>query len=325
VSDELAIVACIEPGPLERQTLLLFESIRRFGGATASDASLHAFSPRGRGLPDDTRSRLDALSVTLHTEELNTTGLSYGSANRVYAGAWAEANIAANLLCVLDSDTVFLAEPVGFRLPDYVTMAARPVDSKGTCTSGPGDEFEPYWTALCELAGIPISVLGWVSTTAGGLRVRSSYNGGLTVCRPEAGVLNRAAELFTETITRGLTPRVVSREFLTGTGPVDPEASRWWGSSQAVISVAAAALGQPVVSLPAEYNVPIHLPCWLDQAPARPIQIHYHWLWDEIVEADNPAGAPLRADPSAFLWLIGAMDRLGPIGGRSDASSIPSP
>ncbi len=311
MTSAFALVACIEPGALEPQSLLLFESVRRFGGAVIGDAELHAFSPRPHGgLRASTCAHLEELGVVHHSSHLNRTGLTYGSANRVYAAAWAERHLEVDLLCVLDSDTLFLAEPTALLLGADDSFGARPVDTKGSCSVGPGDVFEPYWSELSRLAGVSVEEVGWLRTTVDGVRVRASYNGGLMVCRPELGVLGRAAELFGASVERGLTPRKEPIDFVTGTGRVDPNASRWWGSSQAVMSVALAALGHGVVELPSAYNVPIHLADRLP-VPDRPVHVHYHSIWDELAQADAPSIAPLHARAEVSEWLVDAIDRHG--------------
>src|SRR5205814_10154945 len=59
---------------------------------------------------------------------LNTTCAEYAPANRVFAGAYAETHANTDFLIVLDSDTVWLAEP---ELPHEADAAVRPVDHKG--------------------------------------------------------------------------------------------------------------------------------------------------------------------------------------------------
>ena len=123
---DLAFVACIEPGALERQALLLFESIRRFGGAL-SECPIYALAPRaGFGVGRAVRERLVELRVSYTDEVLNTECFEYGSANRVFAAAHVERTTAHELLVVLDSDTLVLDEPTAFLLPGTSTWRRGP-------------------------------------------------------------------------------------------------------------------------------------------------------------------------------------------------------
>src|SRR5262245_22607647 len=144
-SSDLAFVACIERGVLERQALLLFESLRTYGGSLA-DCRIYALAPRaGLGVGPATRARLEALRVQYIDTILNTECVEYGSANRVAAAAHIEETTSHEILVVLDSDTLLLGEPAAFRLPEDVDVAVRPVDYKGICTTGPDDPFDAYW------------------------------------------------------------------------------------------------------------------------------------------------------------------------------------
>src|SRR6185295_298041 len=106
----LAFVLCIERNAIQEQALLLCESIRRFGGRW-SGAPILAVAPRpGLGIDAETQQRLAALDVEYAEEPLNTTCTAYGSANRVFAAAWAEPRASTEWIAVLDSDTVFLDE-----------------------------------------------------------------------------------------------------------------------------------------------------------------------------------------------------------------------
>src|SRR4051812_17395647 len=68
---DVGIVACIEGGVLEAQALLLFDSIRRYGGRL-SQCSLYALSPRaGHAISSEARKRLDELEVTYSDVLLN--------------------------------------------------------------------------------------------------------------------------------------------------------------------------------------------------------------------------------------------------------------
>jgi len=298
-ANELVFVLCIEDNAIRPQALLLCESIRRFAGRHR-DAPIVAVAPRpGLGVDDRTRGRLQAMQVEYVEQPLNRACPVYGSANRVYAAAWAERHVNAEWVVVLDSDTLLLDE---LQMPPDADAAARPVDMKESATTGPGDPFEEYWGRLAALRGVSLDVLPFVSTTVGGERVRASYNGGLIAARRTRGILRTWAELFTASVEAGLTPwGGRNRNVHASTGLVGPEASDYWGSNQAAVALAIWSTTGRVHHFDDTYNVPLHLLDGRDGARPRtgpPVHVHYHWLFT----------APHAAPALALLRGLGVSD-----------------
>ncbi|MDP1679445.1 MAG: glycosyltransferase [Candidatus Nitrotoga sp.] len=302
-----SFVLCIENNGIRDQALLLCESIRRFGGRHR-DAPVLAFSPRpGLGVDAETRSALTDLCVQYVDEPLNTFCPEYGSANRVVAAAWAETHCTSDFIVVLDSDTVFLNEP---QLPDDADVAVRPVDSKGSATSGPGDPFEAYWQMLADMCSTSLERLPYVDTTIGRERIRASYNGGLIVARRKNGLLTRWSNLFTRSVKAGLLPyRGSGLSIFASTGHVGQVASEHWGSNQAALALTVWAGTDRVVHYPACYNVPLHLvasqgdidAAWTTQPP---IHLHYHWMFQpEYHEIAMDLMAKLGVPEDRLSWL----------------------
>lgn len=313
MKESAAFVLCIEDNAIRGQALLLIESIRAFAGGLRH-ADILAVAPRpDLGVDRDVRAKLEALRVHYHEAPLNTVCPEYGSANRVYAAAWAARHSSATTLVILDSDALFLSEPE--LLGAAADVAVRPVDLKGSTTSEAGDEFEPYWQALCALAGVPIDILPFVETTIDRKRVRASYNGGYALVRRETGILERSAELFTQSVRADIRP-YKSREgfrIFSSTGYVSERSSEYWGSNQAAFAVAAWSMTRRVRVLDARYNVPLHLLAdpayWAGQwAGIVPVHVHYHWMF----------GADHRPAALATLARIGVpADRLEWIAART--------
>ena len=281
--DSVTFVLCIEDNAIRAQALLLCASIRHFGGRHRN-APIIAVSPRtGLGVDRATRHALRAMDVEYVDEPLNLTCPTYGSANRVFTAAWAEARVCSEWVIVLDSDTVFLGEPW---LPDDADVAVRPVDTKGSTTEGPGDPFEDYWTRLAGLQGVSVECLPFVQTTDGAHRVRASYNGGLVVARRACGILTLWADLFARSISAGLRPcRESGLNVFASTGYVGREASEYWGSNQAALALALWSGGNRVRHYPDTYNVPLHmvinLPSLRTKRPSPLVHVHYHWVFTE--------------------------------------------
>jgi hypothetical protein len=282
MNPDVTFVLCIENNAIRSQALLLCESIRTHGGRHR-DARIVAAAPRpGLGIDPPTRRLLDAMDVEYVEEPLNLTCPEYGSANRVFAAAWAEAHARSEWIVVLDSDTVFLGE---LELPSGADVAVRPVDVKGSATEGPSDPLEDYWNQLAAIKGVPLDCLPFVRTTVCETRVRASYNGGLVVVRREKGILAAWADLFSRSVAAGLKPwRGNSFNVRASTGLVGVAASEYWGSNQAAAALAIWSATTRVVHYPDSYNVPLHLLIdRLDLAnqplTAPPVHVHYHCLF----------------------------------------------
>jgi glycosyltransferase involved in cell wall biosynthesis len=275
-------VLCIENNGIRDQALLLCESIRRYAGRYR-DAPIIAYAPRpGLGVDTTTRSMLADMNVDYVDEPLNIECQEYGSANRVAAGAHAEKHVRSDFIVVLDSDTVWLAEP---ELPLDADAAVRPVDLKGSATRGPGDRYEDYWQKLADLGGTSLDRLPWMHTTIGGERIRASYNGGLIVVRRSMGILERCANIFFASAHAELRPhRGLGADIIASTGRVGRIASEYWGSNQAALALAIWGTTSRVRHYPDRYNVPLHLvaadgemdPRWLAHSP---VHLHYHWMF----------------------------------------------
>jgi hypothetical protein len=319
---DLAFVACIEAGILERQALLLFESIRAFGGALA-ECPIYALAPRaGLGVRGAALDRLEALHVEYIDEVLNTECFEYGSANRVLAAAHVERTTAHEILVVLDSDTLVMREPAAFLLPPDVDVALRPVDLKDMCTSGPGDPHDAYWRDLCRTCGVSYDDIPWALSYVDEARAKASYNGGLVVARTERRILRRWADFFLASVRAGLRPRAAAVAVRSSTGAVEAQASRMWGSNQAALSLAVWSTTRRVLTLDPTYNYPLHLHEALGDRRARDldrlVHVHYHWLFDKDASAHNPLTAPestLAAEKTD--WLRARTPLRSPRAGRA--------
>jgi hypothetical protein len=311
MQEQPAFVLCIESNAILHQALLLIESIRTFGGRHRG-AEIFAIAPRAAlGVDGATRTRLKELAATYHEAPLNTPCPHYGSANRLYAAAWAAESSAATTLIVLDSDTLILDEPE--LLGEDNDVAARPVDFKGSTTTGPGDEFEPYWQSLCELASFPLEGLPFVETTMDRRQVRASYNGGYSAVRRETGILQRAADIFTRSVAADIRPYKthVGFHMHASTGCVSDLAAEYWGSVQAAFSIASWSTTRRFRTLDRRYNVPLHSlaeeKTWSTAwAGIAPVHVHYHWMLDPEHRARAVAVLGRLGVPSDRLDWIAA-------------------
>jgi hypothetical protein len=157
---DIEFVMIAERGVLERQALLLAESIRLFTGAWR-DAAICVVSPRATRRPHDaTLLQLDRLGVDYVPLDVASPCPDYGTSWRMAALAAIEARRRREVLVMLDSDTLFLAPPC-FDFADRA-VAVRPVDVTGICSSGASDPNDRYWQRLTALCDVDQAVLDLV-------------------------------------------------------------------------------------------------------------------------------------------------------------------
>lgn len=267
----------VEAGPLEAQSLLLVESLRRFGGRHAS-APVTVVSPRPTRRPSPaTAAALRRLGADYLELDVEGACPVYPTSWRVHALAILERRAGPEVLVQLDTDTLFLGDIGPLCASEAAT--ARPVDVKGMGSTGPGDDYEAYWAELCQLAGIDVERLPFVCTAVGGPAVRATHNGGFVAARRDSALFARAEALFRHSVEADLRPHAGrGYDVVAGAGRVGVAGSEWWGSAQAVISVAAASLGFEIGPLDERVNVPVHLWHRLDPKPDHVIHAHYHGL-----------------------------------------------
>jgi hypothetical protein len=309
---DVGFVACIEGGVLEEQALLLFESIRRYAGRFR-DCAIYALSPRtGHGISQNARGKLEELRVNYIDAILNTECLEYGPANRVAAGAHIETTYPHEVLVILDSDTLFLREPIEILLKPNIDVAVRPVGLKGMCTSGPSDPFDTYWRDLCRCCGVNYDQIPWTQSFADRRRIKASYNAGLVIVRGRLGIMQRCADFFFASVRQHLEPFPQNRRFRAGAGWVESGASRMWGSSQAALSLAIWSTTRQVQELEPTYNYQLIVHKQIKRGIRKRVfpnlvHVHYHWLMQDE-PSKNPlfdASGPLSLDQR--IWLSSAI------------------
>lgn len=286
---DLAFICCIQPGFLEDQTVLLAQSIRLFGGRYR-DCPIYAISPHGESLSQSCMQALESLKVHVDIQSLNSRIMSFRYANKAYALEHAETAYMHEINVFLDSDTLFVDEPLAFTADHGRDFLARPVDLRGICRSPNDSCFNHYWQECCSLSGITLDDLSIISTTVDRVPIYSNWNGGLLVTKGSKGIGNRWREI----LERLWQKQVCAR-------PND-----FWGSGQVSFALATASLSLSGGILPEGYNIPIHLDplaIKLDEA-SKAIHIHYHWMLENESHAEGIRRIKdLRVSEEAKLYV----------------------
>jgi hypothetical protein len=283
----LAFLICVEHGRLENESVLLAESIRRWGGGAAGSA-VYAFSPRPDYQPDpETLERLEALGVKHVTESL-IPDLPGGlpTFNKVFVSAWAERELEHETLVFTDTDTVLTGEPRELLAGDWVA-AARPVDRRIAGSRGKGKN-EPYWRRMYEALGVTEEP--YVETAVGQMRIRAYWNSGLLAARRSAGLFGEWERAL---------KTLYDRDLVYHRMPQFMDQLSWAGVT--------ANLGDRMLILPAAYNYPLRQRGGLDDEAreldlAEIVHLHYR-LFFHLPEPLAAVSPPFQEDTEQYAWL----------------------
>jgi hypothetical protein len=149
-----------------------------------------------------------------------------------------------------------------------------------------------------------------ISTTIDNVPVRASYNGGFTVVRRDLGILQRTREIFFASLQENLRPlQGKAFDVLASTGSVGREASEWWGSSQAALSIAIWSRTSDVHTFDERYNIPLHNltgpeRSWPMGPGFEPILLHYHYLAEvQYQEHFRQVLTRIGCSPEILQWI----------------------
>ena len=251
-SPPVAFIVCLEKNATASQAILLFASIREFGGRFA-EAPIYSFNPRGLGpLEPWQYEQLRSLEVR-HTDEiLNGAYPDFPQANKVYAAAFAESAVAEEILVMLDADSVVLNEPDAFALPEAVAAAATPVWATGLGSRGPHDPAAHFWQSVrqtCSIDGQPPRVRTRLTQE----EIDFYCNSGLVVARRTARIYTRWRWCFERL---AVAPRVHE---MPACGPLVPgRVEPRFFLEQVALTAALVPVVTNVILLDNRYNCPLH-------------------------------------------------------------------
>ena len=260
-------VCCVESGPLERQTLLMIDTLRRFGGRFA-DAPVVAVRPRlGPPLERATRRAFDRL----HVEYLDISRQKRRYAwlhflNKPCCLAAVEERADTDCVGFLDGDVLVLREPAELALDGETDLRAAAVEPAGTtiASAGPGDENDVHWSRLAAAAGLKLDDIPLIVPDAEpATPVRFYLNSGVYAYRRSTQLGRRMLDVGLRVLDAG----VVHRD----SGPTFTE--------QAALGLATLRHDLRWRPLPASHNffVAAFAPERLELlAERRPAVVHYH-------------------------------------------------
>jgi hypothetical protein len=165
--------------------LLLIESIRNFAGSLA-EKPIWVFTPESSQLlAKSTIKGFEECDVKLISFVMDESKLPFFFADTIQAIAFAEsmAERDTNLLAWLDSNTLILAEPAEFLIPDSKSLTYRPVHHTliGSRYTEPLDLF---WTHIYEACQVPQDRVFPMVTHVDATQIRPYFNAGCLITRP---------------------------------------------------------------------------------------------------------------------------------------------
>jgi len=193
------VFACIVDRPQQvPQAVILARSIRAFGGSL-STSTIRLYFPPGYPEPaGDLRVQLSELGVEVRWYEIPGAAAPYRLGGKPFAAARAEADArgSADLLVLLDPNTLVLAEPREMLLPAGRALGFSPVHHQnvGSWYEEAPDE---WWTRVFRVLGISRSAFWPMETLADRRVIRPYFSSGSLVVRPERGLMAAWARAFT--------------------------------------------------------------------------------------------------------------------------------
>jgi hypothetical protein len=309
---DLTFVLCVEPGPLEVQSIWLVESLRRWGGRFASCPVL-AVNPRfGLDVSRQARQRYRELNVEYHHIKPRHKASWYNNLNKSTALAWAEAYARTGIIAWLDTDTLITGEPECLDLPDGVDFIAMPASTVHDIGStGTGSEKEPYWKALCAAVGLDHEDFPWIpcQEKEGG-RMRMYWQGGVYAYRRSTGLGSAHQQTFLERLETRIASRHAGIYFY----------------DQTSLALAVHRLGLSFKVLPVSHNFGINK-IRAGEVPARGMEearvLHYFGsLWPDFFQKFVGIVRPARPDVAEFLEARGPLSNTNGRFARAVAKSL---
>ncbi|WPP52618.1 glycosyltransferase family protein [Catalinimonas niigatensis] len=205
--NKTAFLIICEKGYLEKQSVLLIKSIRKYGDGL-SNALIYFFSPRKDHQPSNkTIKTLKELGAIHIIWELNYKYSYYGFGNKPFVVAYAEEHINADIFIFLDSDQITFNEiDLGFLT--HFDVGVTPVERKKVGASpNVVDKYLTYWQHLYSL--YRINPKSTVRTLVEQQEIYPYFNAGLIITKKN-GLFTEWMKIFEDLMSKSLYPEKVT-------------------------------------------------------------------------------------------------------------------
>ena len=209
---EFSAICVIEGGPIEEQTLLMAESLRKFGGEL-KDIRLTAFHGRsGRPVSGGTLKRLKELGVeyVYNTDYNKKPWFDYS--NKIAAINYAQENFKSRWCIWLDSDTIFAKTPnfVNLISGKQIDICARLESTSPAIISG-DSKYINYWRRVSAIYDIDYLSQPFYDLDINLVKIKPNFNSGIIVWRIDTEFGFYYANNFYKLVDAKISP--------VGTGP----------------------------------------------------------------------------------------------------------
>lgn len=288
---QTTFVCCVESGWLEAQTLRMVESLRKWGGIYSNENIYAVTSRIGPPLSNTTKKAFEKLGV-IHVVS-NKISKNYSWFNYIgkpIAVSLIEDRVNTETICWVDSDLLFLREPTDLCLSGYDFAAC--ASDKEMGTSGPGDPFEPLWRKNCEVLGLQVIDLPWVTTHMEQEKIRLYWNSGIFIYRRET----KFGKMFLKTCV----------DLLNAGNKISHPHYSCSINEMSALSLAMIKMDLSWKNLPLQYNYPMgsltHNKWYRREDLQDAIILHYHdamwpWFWETLIDSLK------QTHPEVAGWL----------------------
>ena len=152
----LTFVCCIEQGRLEKQTLLMLDTLRSNAGEFANCHVIAVVGRFGAKLSPKTIELLKQFNVELYVAKNENPYAWFNYSNKVVAVNVAQRKAKTPCIAWLDSDVLFLNQPNGFMLNDEEDFLAS-LDYFPPAVVEKELTQIPYWQSLCSILNVDFS------------------------------------------------------------------------------------------------------------------------------------------------------------------------
>lgn len=284
----MTVVTCVESGILEPLLLRMVDSLRRFGGRFAN-LDVIAVTPRTTPpLAKETMKGMKDLGIRHLRVHPNNPYAWHHFMNKAEAIVAVEKEVTTEAIAWVDSDIIFMSEPVNLNLPPAIDFLASAPDTGMVGSTGMNDPNDPFWQRCAALIGKNADELPWLDT-GDGQRIRFYWNAGLYVYRRAT----RFGAEFISDFKRFLDQRVARTH------------EQVHAMDQVVLGLTVIRLGLAWKALPISSNFPVcsFLPDNYDASKVTDVSIlHFHdsmnpVLWPKLLATIAPA------HPKIHAWL----------------------
>ena len=184
--NQTTVVCCIEQGHLEQQTLLMIETLRRWGGPIGQSRVLAVIPRRGARLAPKTTAALEKFGVEVHDASRFNVLPWYNWYAKVAAAQLAEEVATTPVVVWLDSDALIFDPLIELGLPRGDDVTARRETLPPAVFDEDSSNIE-FWKRACEVVGVHWDDVPWLEADGPDRPQRLMVNAGINAFRRGRG------------------------------------------------------------------------------------------------------------------------------------------